>query len=115
MDLLRRRAKKGGGARGKKRVARGEESSRGKLPRRGEYGHDKESKILGISKLPSHCAYAKMSSLVHRMPSLPKCISQMQNCWRVIFKVLANFKNAKSNCITVGDALINTKKAPLHQ
>jgi len=112
MDLLRPRAKKGGGARrkeaargGKKRVARGKESSRGKLPRRGEYGHDKESKILGISKLPSHCAYAKMPSLVHQMPSLPKCISPMQNCWRAILRFLANFKNAKSNCITVGDAL----------
>jgi len=50
---------------GKKIVACGEESFRGKLPRRGEYGHDKESKILRISKLPSHCAYAKMPSLVH--------------------------------------------------
>ena len=66
MDLLRPHAKKGGGARrkeavrgGKKRVARGEESSHVKLPQRGEYGHDKKSKILGISKLPSHCAYAK--------------------------------------------------------
>ena len=49
---------------GKKIVTRGEESFRGKLPRRGEYGHDKKSKILGISKLPSHCAYAKMPSLV---------------------------------------------------
>jgi len=83
MDLLRLRAKKRGARRkeamrgGKKRVARGEKSSRGKLPRRGEYGHDKESKILGISKLPSHCAYAKMSSLVHQMSSLLKCISQM--------------------------------------
>ena len=33
---------------GKKRVARGEDSSCGKLPRRGGYGHDKESKILEI-------------------------------------------------------------------
>ena len=90
---------------GKKKVARGEESSRGNLPRRGKYGHNKESKILGISKLPSHCAYAKMPSLVHQMPSLPKCISPMQNCWRAILRFLANFKNAKSNCITVGDAL----------
>jgi len=67
MDLLHPRTKKGGGARrkeaahgGKKRVARGEESSRGKLPRRGEYGYDIESKILGISKLPSHYVYAKL-------------------------------------------------------
>jgi len=66
MDLLRPCGKKGGGVRrkeavrgGKKRVARGEESSHVKLPQRGEYGHDKKSKILGISKLPSHCAYAK--------------------------------------------------------
>ena len=62
IDLLRPCAKKGGGARrkeatrgGKKRVARGEESSRGKLPRRGEYGHDKESKILGISIVKPLC------------------------------------------------------------
>jgi len=98
MNLLRPRAKNGGGtqrkeaARGKKkRVAHGEESSRGKLPRRGEYGHDKESKILGISKLPRYCAYAKMTSLVHQMPSLTKCISQIQNCWRAIFKVFDKF------------------------
>ena len=101
MDLLRPRAKKGGGARrkeaargGKKRVTRGEESYRGKLLRRGEYGHDKESKILGISKLPSHCAYAKMPSLVHQMSSLPKCISQIQNCWRAI-KVFGKFQECK--------------------
>ena len=80
---------------GKKIVARGEESFRGKLPRRGEYGHDKKSKILGISKLPSNCAYAKMSSLVHQMSSVPKCISQMQNCWRAIFKVFDKFKECK--------------------
>ena len=76
---------------GKKRVAREEETYRGKLPQRGEYGHDKESKILGISKLSSHCAYAKMPSLVHQMPSLPKCISQIQNCWRAIFKIFSKF------------------------
>jgi len=93
MDLLRPRTKKERGAQrkktargGKKRVTRGEDSSRGKLPRRGKYGHDKESKILGISKLSSHCAYAKMPNLVHQMPSLPKRISQMQNCWRAIFR-----------------------------
>jgi len=80
---------------GKKRVTRGEESYRGKLQRRGEYGHDKESKILRISKLPSHCAYAKMPSLVHQMPSLPKCINQMQNCWRAIFKVFGKFQECK--------------------
>jgi len=97
MDLLRPRAKKGGGAQ-KKEAARGgtrivarEDSYHVKLPLRGEYGHDKESKILGISKLPRHCVYAKMPSLVHQMSSLPKCISQMQNCWRAIFKVFGKF------------------------
>ena len=83
-------------ARGEKKiVAHGEESFRGKLPRRRKYGYDKESKILGISKLPSHCAYAKMPSLVHQMPSLPKCISQMQNCWRAIFKIFGKFQECK--------------------
>ena len=72
----------------RRQFSRAEEMSRGKLPRRGEYRHDKESKILGISKLSSHCAYAKM-------PSLPKCISQMQNCWRAIFKVFDKFQECK--------------------
>jgi len=86
--------KKKAARRGKRIIVR-EDLYRGKLPRRGEYGHDKESKILEISKLPSHCAYAKMSSLVHQMPSLPKCISQMQNCWRAIFKIFGKFQECK--------------------
>ena len=52
-------------ARGGKRIVAREDSYRGKLPRREEYGYDKKFKILGISKLLSHCVYAKI-------PSLPK-------------------------------------------
>ena len=75
-----------------KKSSRGkEESSRETTAARGEVAHDKESKKLGISKLPSHCAYAKMPSLVHQMPSLSKCISQMHNCWRAIFKIFDKF------------------------
>jgi len=68
-----------------------EESSRKTTAARREVAHDKESKKLRISKLPSHCAYAKMPSLVHQMPSLPKCISQMHNYWRAIFKIFDKF------------------------
>ena len=76
---------------GKKSLHGEEESSRKTTAARGEVAHDKESRRLGISKLPSHCAYAKMPSLVHQMPSLPKYISQMHNCWRAIFKVFGKF------------------------
>ena len=89
------RRKKEAARGGKKIVARGEESFRGNLLRRGDYGHDKEYKIIRISKLPSHCVYAKMPSLVHQMPSLSKCISQMQNCWRAIFKIFGKFQECK--------------------
>ena len=115
------RAKKGGGTRGKKRVARREDSSHGKLQRRGGYGDDKESKILGISKLPSHCAYAKMSSLVHQMSNLPKCISQMQNCWRAIFMVFGKFQECKvqlHNCwryFSSQKILQNFSNSPSHR
>jgi len=78
--------------RGGKKSSRGEEeSSRETTAARGEVAHDKESRKLGISKLSSHCAYAKMSSLVHQMLSLSKCISQMHNCLRAIFKVFGKF------------------------
>ena len=71
-----------------KKSSRGEkESSRETTVARGEVAHDKESRKLRILKLSSHCAYAKMSSLVHQMLSLPKCISQMHNCWTSIFKI----------------------------
>jgi len=33
-----------------------------------------------------------MSSLVHQIPSLPKYISQIQNCWRAIFKIFGKFR-----------------------
>ena len=77
--------------RAEKKSSRGEESSRETIAARGEVAHDKKSRKLGISKLPSHCAYAKMPSLVHQMPSLPKCISQIHNCWRAIFKIFDKF------------------------
>ena len=47
---------------GKKSVARGEESSRGKLPRRGEYGHDtgvQDSRNIKIAKPLCLCKNAK--------------------------------------------------------
>ena len=96
---------------GKKRVAHGEDTSREKLSRHGEYGYDKEFKILGISKLSSHCAYAKIPSLVHQMPSLPKCISQMQNCWRAIFKIFSKFQKCKvqlHNCWRCSNKSLST-------
>ena len=74
-----------------KKSSRGEESSRETTAARGRVAHDKESRKLGISKMSSHCAYAKMPSLVHQMLSLPKCISQMHNCWRAIFMVFGKF------------------------
>ena len=57
---------------------------------------DKKSWIPGILNLPNQRAYAKMPSLVHQMPSLAKCISQMANCWRAIFMVFGKFLE----CIT---------------
>ena len=45
----------------------------------GSMGTTRSPRFSGYQNLPSHCAYAKMPSLVHEMPSLPKCISQMQN------------------------------------
>ena len=57
---------------------------------------DKKSWIPGILNLPNQRAYAKMPSLVHQMPSLAKCISQMANCWRAIFIVFGKFLE----CIT---------------
>ena len=99
-------------AHGGKGIVVCEDSYCGKLPRRGEYGHDKESKILGISKLPSHCAYAKMPSLVHQMSSLSKCISQMQNCWRAIFKIFNKFQECKVQLHNCGDALETASVEP---
>jgi hypothetical protein len=59
--------------------------------------------------LPSQRAYTKMPSLVHQMPSLAKCISQMANCWRPIFKIFGKFLECitqMANCWRCSNALL---------